>query len=207
MAAAGRGNSVLLLKTSPVRLCSRGFSASSKRLAMSGSEVFVVSAARTPIGSFQGALASIPAPRLGAEVIRAVVSRAGIDGSQVGEVYMGNVLQAGAGQAPARQATLYADLPKTIPCTTVNKVCASGMKSIMLASQGLQCGSQDIMVAGGMESMSNVPYYLPKGRSGFGYGDQAVVDGIVHDGLTDVYNRFHMVHKVFSEQLTNLRFG
>ncbi len=190
---ATRTVSGLLSKTvQPLRPCSHPIFRSVRTLTMA-SEVFVVSATRTPIGSFQGALSSIPAPRLGASVIRSVVAQAGIDGSQVGEVYMGNVLQAGSGQAPARQATIFADLPKTIPCTTVNKVCASGMKSIMLASQGVQCGSQEIMVAGGMESMSNVPYYLPKGRGGFGYGNQQVVDGIVHDGLTDVYNEFHMV--------------
>ena len=159
-------------------------------------EVVIASACRTPIASFQSSLASLPAPQLGAKAIRNAVDAAGLSGKDVGEVYMGNVLQAGSGQAPARQATLFAELPKSIPCTTVNKVCASGMKSVMMAAQSLQCGSQDVMVAGGMESMSNVPYYMPKGRGGLSYGHGQLVDGIVFDGLTDVYNKFHMVSKV-----------
>ncbi|CAG5125588.1 unnamed protein product [Candidula unifasciata] len=153
-------------------------------------EVVIASAVRTPIGSFLGSLSSLPASKLGAEVIRAAVVNAGIQSEAVNEVYMGNVLQGGQGQAPSRQATLGAGLPVTTPTTTINKVCASGMKAIMLASQNLMCGHQEVMVAGGMESMSNVPYYLRRGTTP--YGGIKVDDGIVFDGLTDVYNHCHM---------------
>lgn len=153
-------------------------------------EVVVIAAGRTPMGSFMGALSTVPATRLGAIAIENVIQRAGIDKSDVKEVYMGHVCQGGAGQAPARQATLFAGLPKSTICTTVNKVCASGLKSIMLASQAIQAGHQDVCIAGGMESMSNVPYYLSRGQTP--YGGVKLVDGIVHDGLTDVYNKFHM---------------
>ncbi|CAD6244298.1 GSCOCG00013330001-RA-CDS [Cotesia congregata] len=154
-------------------------------------DVVIVSAVRTPMGSFLGSLSSVPAPKLGSIAIQAAVERARVTKDQVQEVYMGNVCQAALGQAPARQATLFAGLPKSTICTTINKVCASGMKSVMLAAQALQCGHQDIILAGGMESMSNVPYYLKRGNTP--YGAVTLQDGIVHDGLTDVYNKgFHM---------------
>jgi len=152
--------------------------------------VFIVSAARTPIGSFRSSLSSLPAPQLGAIAIKGAVERSGLSPDAVQEVYMGNVIQAGEKQAPARQATLYAGLSKSTPCTTVNKVCASGLKSIMLAAQSIKCGDQDVMVAGGMESMSNVPFIMSRGDSP--YGGVKLHDGIVFDGLTDAYNKIHM---------------
>jgi acetyl-CoA C-acetyltransferase len=155
-------------------------------------EVFIVSAARTPIGSFGGGLASVPATKLGSTVIREAVSRAGIKPEDVQEVFMGNVLTAGVGQAPARQATLGAGLPNTVPCTTVNKVCASGMKAIMLGAQSIMTGDNDIVVAGGMESMSNTPYYLQEARWGQRLGNGKVIDGVLKDGLWDPYKDFHM---------------
>lgn len=153
-------------------------------------EVVIISAARTPMGSFQGSLASMTAPQLGAVAIKAAIERAGIPKEEIKEVYMGNVCQGGVGQAPARQATIFAGLPTTTICTTVNKVCASGMKSIMLGAQSLMLGHQDVILAGGMESMSNVPYYMKRGQTP--YGGVQLIDGIVFDGLTDVYNKFHM---------------
>lgn len=153
-------------------------------------DVVIVSAVRTPIGSFRGSLVNIPAPRLGAIAVNAAIERAGIAKDQVKEVFMGNVCQAGLGQAPARQATLFAGLPSSTICTTVNKVCASGMKSVMLGAQALQTGHQEIVLAGGMESMSNVPFYLARGETK--YGGMKLEDGIVFDGLTDVYNKIHM---------------
>jgi acetyl-CoA C-acetyltransferase len=153
-------------------------------------DVVIASAVRTPIGSFLSSLAPLPTTRLGAIVIEKAVEQAGISKDAVQEVYMGNVIQAGQKQAPARQATLFAGLPESVPCTTVNKVCASGMKSIMMASQALMCGHQEVMVAGGMESLSNVPYYMFRGMTP--YGGVKLEDGITHDGLTDVYNKFHM---------------
>lgn len=155
-------------------------------------EVFIVSVARTPIGSFNGALSAVPATQLGATVIKAVLERANVKPDQVQEVYMGNVISANIGQAPANQASLYAGLPNTVPCTTVNKVCASGMKAIMLGAQSILLGDNDIVVAGGMESMSNIPYYLDKARNGYRLGHGAVVDGILRDGLWDPYKDFHM---------------
>ncbi|WP_341837488.1 acetyl-CoA C-acyltransferase [Chitinophaga pollutisoli] len=155
-------------------------------------EVFIVSVARTPIGAFNGALASVPATTLGATVIAAALERAGVAKEQVQEVYMGNVISANIGQAPANQASLYAGLPNTVPCTTVNKVCASGMKAIMLGAQSILLGDNDIVVAGGMESMSNIPYYLDKARNGYRLGHGAVIDGILRDGLWDPYKDFHM---------------
>ncbi|MCG3164818.1 MAG: Acetyl-CoA acetyltransferase [Bacteroidia bacterium] len=155
-------------------------------------EVYIVSAVRTPMGSFNGALSSVSATRLGAAAIKAAVEKAGIKPGEVQEVFMGNVLQAALGQAPARQAALFAGLPNTVPCTTVNKVCASGMKSIMLAAQSIALGDNDVVVAGGMENMSSVPYYLPNARNGYRLGDGKLVDGLVFDGLTDVYNQYHM---------------
>ncbi|KAF9581756.1 erg10, acetyl-CoA C-acetyltransferase [Lunasporangiospora selenospora] len=152
-------------------------------------EVVIVSAVRTPVGAFQGALKSFTAPQLGAIAIRGAIEKAGIKADQVEEVYMGNVLQANQGQAPARQATLGAGCPLSTEATTINKVCSSGLKAVMLAAQGLQTGARDIMVAGGMESMSHVPYYAPRTA---GYGHQTLVDGIIKDGLWDAYNQFHM---------------
>ena len=155
-------------------------------------DVVIVSAARTPIGSFMGDLSSLPATKLGSIVIDEALSRAGIDKSLVEEVIMGNVLAAGEGQAPARQAALGANLPETTECMTINKVCGSGLKSVMLAAQSIMVGDADIIVAGGMESMSNVPYYLFKARNGFRMGNQKLVDGMIFDGLWDVYNDYHM---------------
>ncbi len=155
-------------------------------------EAVIVSACRTPIGSFQGTLASIPAPKLGAIVIAEAIKRIGIDPLDVQEVIMGNVLVAGEGQAPARQAALFGGLAPSVECMTVNKVCGSGLKAVMLAAQAVQLGDADIVVAGGMESMSNVPYYLEKARSGYRMGHGQVVDGMVKDGLWDVYNDYHM---------------
>lgn len=155
-------------------------------------EVFIVSTARTPIGSFNGALASVPATTLGATVIRAALERAGVGVDQVQELYMGNVISANIGQAPATQASLYAGLPNTVPATTVNKVCASGMKAIMLGAQSILLGDNDVVVAGGMESMSNIPYYLDKARNGYRLGHGSVIDGILRDGLWDPYSDFHM---------------
>ncbi|GIY42359.1 acetyl-CoA acetyltransferase, mitochondrial [Caerostris darwini] len=153
-------------------------------------EVVIVSAVRTPIGSFRSSLSPLKAPELGTIAVKAAVEKAGIPKDAIQEVYMGQVLQAGAGQAPARQAALNAGLNIATPCTTVNKVCASGMKSIMLASQNLMLGHQDIMVAGGMESMSNSPYYLARGDTP--YGGVHLLDSLVFDGLTDAYQKFHM---------------
>ncbi len=155
-------------------------------------EVYIVSVARTPIGSFGGGLASLTAPQLGAHVIKAAVERAGIKGSDVQEVYMGNVLPANIGQAPVTQAMLAAGLPDTVNSTTINKVCASGMKAIMIGAQQIMLGMSDIVVAGGMESMSNTPYYLTKERWGAKMGNSEVVDGIIKDGLWDPYGNKHM---------------
>ncbi|XP_068755186.1 acetyl-CoA acetyltransferase, mitochondrial-like [Montipora capricornis] len=153
-------------------------------------EVVIASAVRTPIGSFRSSLCNVPAPRLGAIAVKAAVEKAGIAAEDVQEVYMGNVCTAGEGQAPTRQAALGAGLPVSTPCTAINKVCASGMKSIMLAAQSLACGSQEVMVAGGMESMSNVPFIV--GRDAPKYGGHMMEDAIVKDGLWDVYNQIHM---------------
>jgi acetyl-CoA C-acetyltransferase len=155
-------------------------------------EVVIVSAARTPLGSFQGALASVPAPKLGAVAIEAALKRAGIDAKQVSEVILGNVLAAGVGQAPARQAAIFAGIPKSVPAMTVNKVCGSGMKAVMLGAQSIRLGESDVVVAGGMESMSLAPYLLPGARTGLRMGNQPFVDSMVHDGLWDPYNNQHM---------------
>ncbi|MCL4510435.1 MAG: thiolase family protein [Bacteroidetes bacterium] len=155
-------------------------------------QVVIASACRTPIGSFQGALSSFSAPRLGSIAIQEAVRRAGISPQQVEEVFMGCVLTAGVGQAPARQAAIFAGLPNTIPCTTINKVCGSGLKSVMLGALTIMTGEADIVVAGGMESMSNAPYLLEKARTGYRMGDGKVVDSMVKDGLWDVYNDYHM---------------
>ncbi len=155
-------------------------------------EVVIVGAARTPIGSFQGELGPVKAPELGKIAIQEALRRSGVPASDVNEVYMGCVLPAGLGQAPARQAAIFAGLPNTTPCTTVNKVCGSGLKAVMLAAQSIQSGDADVVVAGGMESMSNVPYYLPTARAGMRMGHQQALDGMIHDGLWDVYNDYHM---------------
>lgn len=154
-------------------------------------EVYIISAVRTPIGSFGGSLSSLSASQLGAVAIKAAVERAGVSPEQVQEVYMGNVLSANLGQAPATQATKFAGLGD-IPATTINKVCASGTKAIMLAAQSIALGENDIVIAGGMESMSNVPYYLDKARNGYRLGNGQIIDGLVKDGLWDVYNDYHM---------------
>merc|ERR1711931_86888 len=153
-------------------------------------DVVIVSAARTPMGSFQSALSSFSAPQLGSIAIAEAVKRAGIEGEVIGESYIGNVCQAAQGQAPARQATLGAGLPESIPCSTIHKVCASGTKAVMMASQAIMLGHQDVMIAGGMESMSNVPYVMK--RQAPNYGGVKLDDLITHDGLTDAYNHCHM---------------
>lgn len=155
-------------------------------------EVVIISAVRTPIGSFGGVLSTLTATDLGAAAIRGALSRAGIQPEQVEEVYMGNVVSANVGQAPAKQAALKAGLPATVPCTTINKVCASGTKAIMLAAQAIQLGQADVVVAGGMESMSNAPYYVPKARFGYKYGNAELIDGLAKDGLMDAYDQCAM---------------
>jgi acetyl-CoA C-acetyltransferase len=159
---------------------------------MAGREVVIVGAARTPIGSFLGSLAAVPAPRLGAIAIRAALERAGLDPGAVDEVIMGNVLQAGIGQAPARQAALFAGLPETTPAWTLNKVCGSGLKAVIAGAQAIALGDAEVVVAGGMESMSNVPYYDRSARTGARMGNVELVDGMIHDGLWDVYGQQHM---------------
>lgn len=154
--------------------------------------VYILAARRTPIGSFMGALSSVPAPRLGATAIEAALKDAGVKPDDVEQVYMGNVLSAGIGQAPARQAALYAGLPKGTPCTTVNKVCGSGMKAVMLAAQSIETGEAQVIVAGGMENMSLVPHLLENARSGYRMGHQKITDAMIKDGLWDPYNDFHM---------------
>jgi acetyl-CoA C-acetyltransferase len=154
-------------------------------------EVYIISAVRTPIGSFGGALSSVSATQLGSTAIKGAVEKAGIDSNLVNEVFMGNVLQANLGQAPARQAAIFAGLNQNVPSTTINKVCASGMKSISLAAQSILAGDNEIVVAGGMENMSAVPHYY-NARTATKLGDVKMVDGMVKDGLTDVYNKVHM---------------
>lgn len=159
---------------------------------MSNKTVYIVAAVRTPIGSFGGSLKEFTAPQLGAIAIKAAVAKAGIRPADVQEVLMGCVLQANTGQAPARQAAKFAGLPDSVICTTINKVCASGMKAIAQGAQSILLGDADIIVAGGMESMSNVPYYNPSLRWGNKYGNVTMIDGLAKDGLTDVYNNFAM---------------
>ena len=156
---------------------------------MSDDPIVIVSYARTPIGSFQGALSALPAPELGAAAIRAAVERAGLDAADVQEVFMGNVLPAGLGQAPARQAAIAAGVPNSVPCTTISKVCGSGMKAVMLAHDLIKAGSADVIVAGGMESMSNAPYLLDRARGGYRFGHGRVIDHMLFDGLEDAYDR------------------
>ncbi len=155
-------------------------------------DVVIMGLCRTPIGSFGGTLSSLPAPRLGAVVVEEAIKRAGIKKEQVDEVIMGNVLTAGAGQAPARQAALFAGLPEKIECMTINKVCGSGLKAVMLAAQAILLDDAEIVLAGGMESMSNAPYLLEKARTGYWLGHSQLVDSMIKDGLWDVYNDFHM---------------
>ena len=155
-------------------------------------EVVILAAQRTPIGSFQGCLSSLLAPQLGATAARAAIEQARIRPEQVDEVYVGTVLPAGLGQAPARQVALGAGLPQDTPCTTVNKVCGSGLKTVMLGATQIRAGEVEVVLAGGMESMSNVPYYLSGARKGMRLGDQKLVDGMIKDGLWDVYNDYHM---------------
>lgn len=155
-------------------------------------EIVVAAACRTPIGRFQGVLSSLTAPELGAIAIRDALRRADVAPADVDEVIAGNVLTAGLGQAPARQAALAAGIPESVPALTVNKVCGSSLKAVMLAAQAIRCGDARIVVAGGQESMSNAPYLLPKARTGFRIGNQEAVDSMVHDGLLDAYHHFHM---------------
>ena len=155
-------------------------------------DVVIVSATRTPIGSFQGALASVSAPQLGATAIKGALESAGVASDAVDEVIMGCVLPAGIGQAPARQAALAAGVSRGTPCLTINKVCGSGLKAVMLAAQSIRCGDADVVVAGGMENMSKAPYLLPTARDGMRMGHQQAVDSMVHDGLWDPYNDYHM---------------
>ncbi|MFQ2198293.1 thiolase family protein [Aeromonas hydrophila] len=157
-------------------------------------DIVIVAAKRTPMGAFQGALANLTAPELGACAIAAAMAEAGLKGEQIDEAYLGNVLSAGVGQAPARQAVLKAGLPDSIPCTTVNKVCGSGMKAVMLAADGLRLGDTNVVIAGGMESMSRAPYLLDKARSGFRMGHQSVLDHMFLDGLQDAYEGQLMGH-------------
>ena len=154
--------------------------------------VVIIAAKRTPVGAFQGSLSSIPAPKLGAVAIKALLDETGLDVNHVNEVIMGNVLAAGLGQAPARQAALFAGLPNSVECLTINKMCGSGLKAVMLGAQAIQCGDSDIVIAGGMENMSAAPYLLPKGRTGQRLGHGSVEDSIIKDGLWDVFNDQHM---------------
>lgn len=155
-------------------------------------DAVILSAVRTPVGRFLGGLATIPAPRLGSIAIAEAVRRAGIEPKDIDDVIMGNVLSAGLGQAPARQATLFAGLPNSVPATTINKMCGSGLKAVMLAQQAIANGDADIIVAGGMENMSAAPYVLQNARSGYRLGDDRIIDTILRDGLTDAYQHIHM---------------
>lgn len=155
-------------------------------------EVYIVAAKRTPMGSFNGSLSGISATKLGSIAIKGAVESAGIDKQEIQEVFMGNVIQANLGQAPARQAAIFAGLSENIPCTTINKVCASGMKAVMLGAQSIMLGDNDVVVAGGMENMSQAPYYLDKARTGYKYGNGTLVDGLTKDGLIDVYHNYPM---------------
>jgi acetyl-CoA C-acetyltransferase len=154
--------------------------------------VYIVAATRTPIGAFQGTLASLAAPKLGAQAIKGVLAQAKLDPSLIGQVFMGNVLSAGLGQAPARQAMIHAGIPNTVPATTVSKVCGSGLEAVILGAKTLAVGDTDLVVVGGMESMSNVPYYLDKARTGYRMGNGTLVDGMIFDGLWDPYSDVHM---------------
>jgi len=155
-------------------------------------EVFIVSMARTPIGSLSGVLGGVNVIELGKTVVKAAMERAGVNGDQVDEVYLGNVLQANVGQAPAQQVSIAAGINTKTPCTTINKVCASGMKAIMLGAQSIMLGDNHVVVVGGMESMSNAPHYLPSGRAGIRYGNGEILDAIMRDGLQDPYKKYMM---------------
>ncbi|MHB8931204.1 MAG: thiolase family protein [Melioribacteraceae bacterium] len=155
-------------------------------------KVVITHAKRTPVGAFNGSLSSISAPQLGSIVIKSLLEESKIAPDKINEVIMGNVITAGLGQAPARQAALYANLPEKVECLTVNKMCGSGLKAIMLAQQSIACGDADIIIAGGMESMSNAPYLLSNARNGYRLGNSTILDSILVDGLTDVYNNIHM---------------
>src|SRR6202162_4220485 len=155
-------------------------------------DVVIVSAARTAVGKFGGSLAKIASPDLGAIVIRALLERANLKPDQISEIILGQVLTAGSGQNPARQALIKAGLPAAIPAMTINKVCGSGLKAVMLASQAVQCGDADIVIAGGQENMSAAPHVLPGSRDGFRMGDAKLIDSMIVDGLWDVYNQYHM---------------
>mmetsp|Transcript_29754 Transcript_29754/g.55143 ORF Transcript_29754/g.55143 Transcript_29754/m.55143 type:complete len:415 (-) Transcript_29754:565-1809(-) len=155
-------------------------------------DVVVAGFARTPMGKLGGALSGVAAPRLGAHCITSALERSGVDKDTVEEAFLGHVVPAGVGQAPTRQAVIYSGLHLDVPCTSINKVCASGMKAVMQASLSIQAGYRNVVIAGGMESMSNIPYYLPGARTGYRLGNNTVVDGLVHDGLWDVYNNQHM---------------
>lgn len=155
-------------------------------------EVFICDALRTPIGSFLGTLSSIPAPKLAAELIKKILDRNGLTGQEINEVIMGNVLSAGIGQAPARQAALFGGLPESVECMTINKVCGSGLKAVMLAEQAIKCDDASLILAGGMESMSNAPFLLKGIREGIKFGHQNLYDSMLYDGLIDVYSNLHM---------------
>src|SRR5438094_3640246 len=155
-------------------------------------DVVIISACRTPVGKFQGSLSDLSAPQIGAIVVREAVRRARLDPKQVDECIMGNVVSAGLGQNPARQAALLGDLPPEVGAMTINKVCGSGLKAVGLAAQAVQTGNSAIIVAGGMESMTNAPYLLPQARKGYRLGNAQIIDSMVHDALWDVYNNYHM---------------
>src|SRR5438874_7683235 len=155
-------------------------------------DVVIISGCRTPVGKFQGSLSDFRAPQLGAMVVQEAVKRAGIDPAQVDECIMGNVVSAGLGQNPARQAAIFGGLSPTTGAMTINKVCGSGLKSVALAAQAVQTGNSSIVVAGGMESMTNAPYLLPQARKGYRLGNAQIIDSMVHDGLWDIYNNYHM---------------
>ena len=159
---------------------------------MTKKEVYIVSAVRTPLGSFGGVFANISATKLGSIAIKGALDNANIDSKNIDEVFMGNVCSANLGQAPARQSALAANIPNSVPCTTVNKVCSSGLKSIMFAAQSIMLGQADVLVAGGMENMSNIPYYVPKARFGYKYGNSELIDGLHKDGLLDPYDEIAM---------------
>src|SRR3982751_3429428 len=155
-------------------------------------DVVIISGVRTPVGKFQGSLSDFTAPQLGAAVVREAVKRAAIDPKQVDECIMGNVVSAGLGQNPARQAAIFGGLPPEVAALTINKVCGSGLKAVGLATQAIQTGNSSIVVAGGMESMTNAPYLLPQARKGYRLGNSQIVDAVVHDGLWEIYNNYHM---------------
>ena len=155
-------------------------------------EVYIVAAVRTPIGSFGGSLAAIPATQLGSTAIKGALQKAGVDATEVNEVFMGNVVSSGLGQAPARQAAIGAGIGYNVPCTLVNKVCSSGMKAVMMGAQSIMLGINEVVMTGGMENMSGVPYYVPKGRFGYKYGHGQLIDGLMHDGLWEPYHEFPM---------------